>query len=215
MSALLQANLREDTTKKSVITNIRKQGGFPAIVYGKDKPNKAISIDALDFMKVIKDVGKNGVIQLKVDTEQDAVMLYDIQTDPLKGEVVHADFYRVDMSTEVDAEVAVHLTGEAQGVKDGGILQHPLHQVSIKSLPGDIPEQIDVDVSALEVGDSIYVKDLKGNNKYEIQDDDDTVIVSILPPITDAELESGEVQDSGDEQAQETGDQGEEDKSEE
>lgn len=194
----LEAKKREGT-KQSIITKIRRDGGFPAVVYGKDKPTQSVYVNAIDFTKTIKDVGRNGIIHLQIDeTAKEKVMLQDIQTDPLKGEVVHADFFIVDMKSDVDAEVAVHLIGESQGVKDGGILQQPLHHVSVKALPGDIPEKIEVDVTGLNVGDNIQISDLKDKGNFEFTDDEDTVVVSILPPTVEEKTESGEVQDGED-----------------
>ena len=93
--------------------------------------------------------------------EQYQAMLSEYQKDPVKHEMYHADFLIVDMSEEVQANVRVNLVGKASGVKDGGVLQQSLHEVTITAKPGDIPESIDIDVSDLEVNDTIYVSDIK------------------------------------------------------
>lgn len=197
----LSATEREDL-KRSATTKIRHSGAFPAVVYGKGKENTNVSLDAIAFTKAMREAGRNGILQLQIGTgNMEQVMLQDVQTDPLKGEVVHADFYIVDMKSEVDVEVTVHLIGESQGVKDGGILQQPLHQVSVRSLPGNIPEVIEYDISNMEVGDSLQIKDLKEGRQYEVTDDEDTVIASILPPQVEEVVESGEVQDGEDVEA--------------
>jgi large subunit ribosomal protein L25 len=201
MATLLEVKERKDL-KNSTTTKIRREGNFPAVVYGKNKPNRTIYIDSTNFSKAIRESGRNGILNLKVgDSGAENVMLQDIQTDPLKAEVVHADFYIVDMNSEVDVEVTVHLIGEAKGVKDGGILQQPLHQVSVKALPNEIPEVIEFDISELEIGDTVQVSDLTGGGRYSITDDENTVIASVLPPNTEEKVESGEVQDGGDVQA--------------
>lgn len=203
LSIVLEAKNR-DNLKHSFTKGIRDSGYFPAVVYGKDKPNKNIYVEAVNFQKIMREAGRNGVLALKLeDNQKENVMLQDVQTDPLKGEIVHADFYIVDMESEVEADVTITLKGEAQGVKDGGILQQPLHQIAVRALPNDIPETIEIDVSEMEIGDSLQIADLKEARHYEFLDDADTTIVSILPPNNEEKLESGEVQDGGDVQEEE------------
>lgn len=191
MVATLNAQMREDL-KHSNTREIRENGNFPAVVYGYKVDNQNISISYVDFLKTIREVGRNGVINLAVEgqSQKYPVMLHDLQTDPLKGEVLHADFIAVNMSEKVQVDVAVQLTGEAQGVKDGGVIQQTLHTVSVEALPSDIPEHIEVDVSHLGIGDSIQVEDLKSGSKYEINDEDSAVIVTVVPP--QAQEDTGE-----------------------
>lgn len=181
MEHVLEAQSREGFTK-SGNKKLRRQGKIPAVVYGKDIENRSLYVDHSDFIKVIREAGRNGVIRLKVNGSDFPVMMYDAQIDRIKDEIVHLDFYKIDMKKEVDADVTVHLQGEAQGVKDGGVLQHLLHEVTVRALPADIPEAIEADISALEIGDSLTVNDLKNHSKYEILNDPEEVIVSITPP---------------------------------
>ncbi|EKN62661.1 50S ribosomal protein L25/general stress protein Ctc [Schinkia azotoformans] len=193
----ISAKKREDF-RRSAITEIRQSGKFPAVVYGKDKPTAHIVVDLLEFRKTMRKSGRNGIIKLQVeDGRTESVMLHDVQMNPLNGEVVHADFLVVNMSKEVDIEVTVNLVGDAQGVKDGGTLQQPLYKVNVRCLPTNIPEKIDIDISAYNIGDVITVGDIKVDGKYEVLDDDSTVIASILQPKVEDEVGSGEVQDTG------------------
>ncbi|WP_458415255.1 50S ribosomal protein L25/general stress protein Ctc [Schinkia sp. CFF1] len=193
----ISAMKREDF-KKSAITRLRGNGKIPAVVYGKNKPTKHIYFDALEFKKTMRKAGRNAILQLKVENDStESVMLHDVQMNPLNGEVVHADFFIVNMSSEIDVEVVVNLVGDAQGVKDGGTLQQPLYKVTVRSLPRDIPEKIDIDISQYNIGDVITAGDIKVDGKYEIIDDKDTVIASILQPKVEDEVGSGEVQDTG------------------
>jgi large subunit ribosomal protein L25 len=197
LTTVLEARERQ-SVKHSTTAQIREKGRFPAVVYGKDKPNTNVDIDEIAFTKTLKKTGRNGIINLQVGPEvKEKVMLQAIQVDSLKGNVIHADFYIVDMKSKVNVDVAVHLSGEAQGVKDGGILQQPLYQVSVRSLPGDIPEAMEVNIESLLVGDTLLVSDLPHDSRFEILDDSETVIASILPPMTEAVVDSGEVQDGG------------------
>lgn len=190
--------MKREDFKKSAITRLRGNGKIPAVVYGKNKPTKHIYFDALEFKKTMRKAGRNAILQLKVENDStESVMLHDVQMNPLNGEVVHADFFIVNMSSEIDVEVVVNLVGDAQGVKDGGTLQQPLYKVTVRSLPGDIPEKIDIDISQYNIGDVITAGDIKVDGKYEIIDDKDTVIASILQPKVEDEVGSGEVQDTG------------------
>jgi large subunit ribosomal protein L25 len=122
LSTVLQATERRDL-KHSTTNKLRKEGSFPAVVYGRKVQSKPISVNSADFIKAIREAGRNGILTLTVNDEKYSVMLHDIQTDPLKSEVLHADFQVVDMSTEVEVDVNVVLTGDAPGVKEGGVMQ--------------------------------------------------------------------------------------------
>lgn len=181
MGTMLKANSRDDL-KGSSLRKLRNQGSVPAVVYGKDLASKAISIDEIEFLKTLKVTGKNGIISLAADGETYDVITHDIQKEKLKGNIIHIDFYKVDMASKMDANVAIHLVGEAVGVKDGGVIQQTLYEVSVRSLPGDIPESIEIDISDMMVGDSLQVRDLPKFDKYEINNEPEEGIMSILPP---------------------------------
>lgn len=182
MPAKIQAKQREDLTR-STTRKLRRKGLIPAVVYGKTKDPSTVSVDSVELLKTVRQEGKNAVFLLEVEggnTMQ--VMLHDYQADPIKGELIHADFYVVDMKATVDVEVTIHLDGEAAGTKNGGVLQQTLRELNVRARPNEIPEEIRIDVSKLEIGDSITVGDLKQEKGYEILDDDDRTIVTVLPP---------------------------------
>ena len=190
------------TTKRTEFTNsakrkVRESGKIPAIIYGKAKESQPVAVDSIELIKTLRDEGKNTVLHLDVDGSSHAVMLYDMQTDPLKNEIIHADFHIVDMQADVQVEVPVHLTGEAQGVKDGGVLQQSLHEVTITAKPGNIPQSIDLDISNLGVNDTLYIKDLSTSSDYQFAQDEEQVVASILPPQQEEEIDSGEEQEPG------------------
>ncbi|MGP4042519.1 50S ribosomal protein L25/general stress protein Ctc [Gracilibacillus sp. D59] len=181
MAVTLEAKKREDL-KTSNTKAIRLAGEVPGIIYGYQVEPKTVSVNSLDLLKTVRDEGKNAIISLQVDGETVDVMLHEYQIDPLKDELVHADFYAVNMKEEIDVQVPISLDGEAVGTKEGGVLQQPLYELSIRAKPKDIPEQISIDVSDLAVGDSILVSDLKESRNYEILEDETATIVSILVP---------------------------------
>ncbi|MFG6150772.1 50S ribosomal protein L25/general stress protein Ctc [Halobacillus sp. B23F22_1] len=182
MAITLKANQRKDL-KQSVTRELRHEGNVPGVVYGKDKEPVNVAVNSLELLKTVRDEGKNAIISLDIDEGSTVnVMLHEYQIDPLKDELIHADFYIVNMSEEMDVEVPVRLEGEAAGAKEGGVVQQPLYDLAIRAKPGDIPEEIVVDVSELNIGDAVMVGDLKESRKYEITEDENTTIVSVTPP---------------------------------
>lgn len=182
MGVQLKVQRREQLTR-SETNNIRKNGGIPAILYGKGTSNEPVSVSSNDFIKVVREVGQNGVFNLDLgDGTSHSVMVHDLQKDALKDEIVHVDFYQVDLKAEIDTEVAIHLVGEPAGARDGGVVQQTAREIIVRALPSDIPSQIDINIEHLNIGDSILVSDLADNSKYNILDDENEVIVSILAP---------------------------------
>jgi large subunit ribosomal protein L25 len=191
VATVLQANSR-DNSKKSTINKIRREGNVPAVVYGNGVESQAIYFNNSDFIKVIREAGRNGVITLKLEGNDYPVMLHDAQYDTLKGELIHADFYKVDMTSEVDADVNIHLIGEAAGQKEGGVVQQALHELSVRALPADIPDGIEINIEALNIGDSLSVSDIEKTGSYEILTDAEETIVSVTPPQKEEEPETEE-----------------------
>ncbi|WP_182201615.1 50S ribosomal protein L25/general stress protein Ctc [Paraliobacillus salinarum] len=190
MAVQLKAKKREDL-QKSNTKKIRQSGRIPAVVYGNNKQSNTISVDSIELLKTVRDEGRNAIISLDVEGKSVDVMLHDYQIEPIRDELVHADFYVVNMSQEMDVEVTVRLEGEAQGSKEGGVLQQPLYALAVRAKPADIPEEIMIDVSDLQIGDSIMVSDLKDGKNYEILEDENTTIVTVTAPDT-AEEETTE-----------------------
>lgn len=195
MSAVLEATERVKD-KHSTLTKIRQAGNIPAILNGPNQ-SQPIYVNNADFLKTIRITGRNGIIKLAIDNNQHSVMLHEIQTDPIKSEIIHADFQIVNMSSEVTVDVNLNLVGEAAGVKDGGVLQQSIHQISISALPSEIPQTIDVDVSQLEVGETVTLEDIDTKGKYTINQDTSQVVASVLAPRQEEEISTGEEQEPG------------------
>lgn len=184
MTLNLKAAKREDF-RSSTTKQLRLGGLVPAVVYGKDKASTHVSIVSIDLLKMVRDEGRNAIIQLDVEGDKPVdVMLHEYQIEPIRNELVHVDFYVVNMSEEMDVEVSLRLDGEAKGSKDGGVLQQPLYELQVRAKPNDIPEEILVDVSKLEVGESITLADLPVEKNYQFLDDPDTTIATVLQPDT-------------------------------
>ncbi|MGY0694526.1 50S ribosomal protein L25/general stress protein Ctc [Virgibacillus sp. FSP13] len=189
MAVKLKALNREDH-RKSTTKQVRESGQVPSVVYGKEKEARSIAVNNLDLLKTVRDEGRNTIISLDIENGNPVdVMLHDYQIDPIKDELIHADFYIVNMSEEMDVEVPLRLDGEAKGTKEGGVLQQPFYELQVRAKPGNIPEEISVDVSALEVGDSIAITDLPQGKDYQFIDDPETTIATVVPPDTLQDVE--------------------------
>lgn len=196
MSTVLQAKERKEF-RHSALKAIRETGNIPAIIYGSKVDSKPVVISSADLTKTIRQVGRNGVISLDVDGSKQDVILTDYQADSIKKEIIHVDFLAVDKSSKINVDVRLVLVGEAAGVKDGGVLQQPLHQISITSTPDNIPQQIEVDISNLQVGETVTMGDIPSAGAFSINHEDDEVVASILPPKQEEEINSGEQQEGG------------------
>lgn len=173
---------KRNTDKRSTLSELRNKGHFPANLYGYGTNSVALSVEEPEFIKAYREVGKNGVLKLKVDGKDYSVMVQDMQVHPLKNSITHVDFLAIDLNKETEAEVPVVLTGESVGVKEGGVLQRVLATVNVKALPSDFPEQLEASVENLNIGDSLSVKDLPTGDKYEILHEEDEVVASVTPP---------------------------------
>ncbi len=188
MNTNIQSEARVPS-KKSTLTQLRRNGFVPAVVYGYKTESTPISVKERDLLKTLSVTGRNGVIKLNVDGKDINVVLNDYQSDVLKGEIQHADFLAIDMTEELEVDVPVHLVGESVGLKEGGVLQQPNREVTIKVKPSDIPDTFDIDISTLQIGETITVAEIRAKSKYEILNEDDHALVLISSPRTAAEME--------------------------
>lgn len=196
MSTAIQAIERTEF-RNSALTKLRRDGNIPAVVYGNKLESKPVYINGADFMKTMREVGRNGVFPIDLNGSLVNVMLTEYQSDPIRNEILHADLLAVDMSKEISADVRITLIGEAEGVKDGGVMQQSLHEVTITATPANIPSAIEVDVTSLQVGETITVGDIKASKGFEINSDSEQTIVSVLPPKVEEEINTGEEQEGG------------------
>lgn len=190
MAITLKATKREDLSR-SAINQIRKEGFIPAVIYGKGAAAQNVTVNNLELLKTVRDEGRNAIISLDIDGgETVEVMVHEYQTNPVKRDITHVDFYLVDMSEEMDVTVAIRIEGEAVGVKDGGILQQPLFELQVRSKPRDIPDDIEVNVAELAIGDSVTVADLPVSDKFTILDESDATVAVVLAPQEEEEVDA-------------------------
>ena len=193
--ASLKSIIRQGKQTRSDLKQLRNSGKVPAVVYGYCTKNTSVKVDEVEFIKVIREVGRNGVIDLGVGSKTIKVMVSDYQFDPLKNQITHIDFLAINMSEERTVEVPVQLVGEAAGAKEGGVVEQPLFDLEVTATPDNIPESIEVDITELEVNDSISVSDLKTTGNFTIENDENDSVVTVVPPTeepTEEEIEAME-----------------------
>lgn len=179
----LKADKREVTGKK--VGAIRLKGFVPANIFGKKVKSLAVTLNTKDFLKVYKDAGETGLIEVGVGSEKKPVLIHNVQVHPVTDEVLHVDLLQVDLKEKVTAQVPVELIGESSVEKQGlGTLVQYVNEVEVKSLPADIPEKFEINAEDFkEVGQSVQIKNLKYNtSKVEISSDPEQILVKVEPP---------------------------------
>ena len=174
----LNAEVR-DGHGKAIVGRIRRGGLVPCIMYGVDDTTVSLAVDSLQIEKMLST--SYSVIDLKYDGQLQGVVVRDIQYHPVKGNIIHVDFLRVKAGQEIKISVPVRFIGESEGVNLGGVFQELMSEIAIVTLPKNLPEFIEVDISALEVNDAIHVKDLVVEN-FSIEDDPTDTVCSVVPP---------------------------------
>lgn len=185
MSTVLSVKRRE-AGHRSTLTQLRKGGAIPAVIYGYKIDSTPISISAKEFKKYVQKNGRNGLLPIELDGERINVVVSEVQQCSLKDEVNHIDFLTINMSEELEVDVTVSIVGESVGVSKGGILMQPNLEMKIKVKPTEIPETIEVNITKLAIGESIIVADIRESVNFEIISEDDHTLVTIMAPIVSA-----------------------------
>jgi large subunit ribosomal protein L25 len=176
---------------------LRRQGKVPAVVYGLQTDTLSVSVPARELAHILAgEAGANTLITLKLDGQDVLTLARQIQRDPTRGNLVHVDFVRIRRDVAVQAEIPVHVTGEPEGVRDGGILEQVLFTLSIDAKPEDIPPAVEVDVSALQINDQIRVSELPVPAGVALQHEDDELVVQVIPPRVEEEPEVEEAEEA-------------------
>jgi len=169
---------------KSAARKIRREGKVPAIVYGLGTEPQPVAVPSREFEHILHGPGGvNTLIGLDLAGHQELVLARQLVRHPVRRTLVHVDFIRVSRDVAVTAEVPIHLTGEAQGVKEGGMLEQDTFTLSIEAKPGDLPNSIEADVSALTIGDQLTVADLKLPPGVATTQDAGDLIAHVSTPI--------------------------------
>ena len=189
MEATLDA-VKRSTRGKNEARRLRVAGRIPAVVYGAQKQGEtgrtvAVAVDPKPLLRILHSgSGVNTLITLKVDGEGDSrVLVKEFLLDPVTEKLLHADFYRVNMDRKITVTVQIVTKGEPRGVKlEGGILDFVHREIEIETLPGEIPDHIEVDVSNLGLNDAVYVRDVVGDAKWTPVQGVDLMLLHIITP---------------------------------
>ncbi len=168
---------------------LRRQGLVPGVIYGGGTEPISFAVDARELRHALHGVG--AVLEVQIDGKSTPAVLKNTQRHPLRGETTHVDLLRVDLSKPIQAVVAIELLGgeEAPGIKEGGILDQPTREVNVEALPTDIPESIQIDVSHLDIGDSVTLAVATVPSGVTLLDDDGAVVASMLAPRLQSEVD--------------------------
>ena len=195
---------QRNTFGKGSARALRREGLIPAVLYGPKRDSVPLTISPLELDKIYKDSGTERVIlSLKIDnggTQNVTVVVKEVQAAPVTGQYLHIDFYEISLNEEIVVNVPVEVTGRSKGVERGGFLQVVRHQLEISCIPTDMPEKIEVDVTNLDIGDSIHIGDLDLGDKVEVLADTVHTVVTVVPPTVEEE----EVPEEELEEAEET-----------
>ena len=182
----LTAQSRKKTGKGAART-LRRQALIPAVFYGPEIDPVHLSLNYGDLEKLIRTgAGENVIIDLAIETGESTLshraMLKEIQLDPVKQTIMHVDLYEISLDKKIEVEVPIILTGTAKGVSDGGILQQVSRTVEISCLPDNIPDAFELEVTTLDIGDSLHVSDLKIPEGIEVLEEEELTIATVVPP---------------------------------
>lgn len=207
----LKANIRK-TTGNGPARSLRREGHLPAVFYGPGAEPVLLSIDTADFDQIIKSGNPYQVlIDLTIDNGKSTTkpaMIKELQTHPISREFLHVDFYEIDMKRKINVNVPVVTTGKAAGVELGGILQIIRRELEVSCLPGAIPESIEIDITELNIGDSVHVQEVPLEGDVEIPADVNFTVLTVVSPkveeepVEEEELEEG-VEGEGEEETPE------------
>ena len=171
-----------DLRGKNAARRLRAEGKIPVVVYGGEGESQAVTANLADLAAILRSgSGQNTVFSLDIPGVGEAdVIFQDRQIDPIKGRMIHADLRRLVAGEKIELTVPLHFVGEPIGVKEeGGLLVEPIREITVLCEPGNVPQWIDVDVSGLQMNESLHVSDLVVPEGVEVHEDADTVIASV------------------------------------
>ncbi|MCF7791253.1 MAG: 50S ribosomal protein L25 [Victivallales bacterium] len=178
---------------------LRKAGKIPAVIYGQNKQPRQCTVDSIDWYNIAnQDIQ---ILKVFIDKSKRPVnvLIKDIQHDYLSNQTLHVDFKEINMNEEITASVTINVTGTPVGEKSGGVLNQELYELEVSSLPNDLPESIEVDVSELDLDDALYVKDIKLPENVSTDEDPERTVANVSEPRLSVEPEEAEEAEVGEE----------------
>ena len=180
-----------DVSNSRATRRLRRTGQVPGVLYGGGADAVPFAVDERDLRHAL--AAQGAVVELQLDGEATPAVLKDSQRHPVRGQTLHVDFLRVRLDVAIHAVVALELRGgdDAPGTKEGGVLEHVTREVNIEALPNDIPERLELDVSAMQINDTVFLSQVVAPSGVTILDDvEETVVANLSPPRLQAELDA-------------------------
>ena len=196
----IEVNKRELSSKKSFVKNLRNQDEIPGIYYSHDsKDSIPFSVSKKTMNEALKSDAQ--VYQISVGSKDRDVIIKSVQYHPISEEMMHIDLYGVKMDQAVTVKVPIAITGQAEGIKSGGVLNQVLTELEVSCLPGNIPQNITIDITALDIGDAIRLPQVLVSDDVTLEGDEDLLIVSIIQPTKTEEVVQEDEEMAGDVEA--------------
>jgi large subunit ribosomal protein L25 len=200
----LQAREREERGKNAA-RRLRASGMVPAVLYGDgDGQSKPLSVPGKIVDYTLHHLGDNALYDIDLGAGSSTARIVDVQRDPVTGRLVHVDFAPVNMQERIEVTVPLHVVGESPGAEEGGVLQQVAYEVQVESLPGDIPQELTIDVSTLEMNENLTLADITLPDGIILISDPEEVAVTVTAPteITEEDLEAAGVVEEEPEEAE-------------
>ena len=180
----IQVNTREPGSKQKA-RRLRRQGNIPGVLYGPKLSPVPLELNRKDFLTRVAGLEGSHLVRMKSESSSLAdkvALVKEMQFHPVTGDILHADFYEVDLTAKIQVNVPLHFVGKAAGVVRGGILQPVVREIEVECLPLDIPEFFNVEVSGLDIGDSVHVEDLPMPEGVTAIYESNFTLVTVVPP---------------------------------
>jgi large subunit ribosomal protein L25 len=180
-----------DVSNSRATRRLRREGQVPGVLYGGDADALAFAVDERELRHAL--AARGAVVELHLGGDATPAVLQDAQRHPVRGHTMHVDFLRVRLDVAIHAVVTLELLGgeDAPGTKEGGVLEHVTREINIEALPNDIPERLELDVSQMNVNDTLFLASVTAPAGVTILDDpDETVVATLTPPKLQAELDA-------------------------
>ena len=183
---------KRDLEGSSNARRLRNAGTLPAVIYGDEKEPTSVLLDMHEFEQVLHHSSSESII-VDVDVEGEgstSVLIKEVQHHPVTSDLLHVDMFRVTAGQVLAVDIQLELVGEAAGVKAGGTLDHVMHSITVECLPKDLVEKIEIDVSEMEIGDTLQVSDLQLGSQFKALVDDDAIVAAVAAPRAEEEEEA-------------------------
>ncbi len=190
MGKLVLSAHKRELRGSGAARRLRKTGRIPAVIYGRTGVSESIDIDAKEFSGSVKNITESTIVTVDVDGQKHEAFVKDTQRTIRDGNILHVDFYAVEPDVLMRAKVYIVVQGNPVGVRDGGTLELPLHEIEVECLPKDLPERIVVDIAELKTNQSIHVRDIPLGEGVRLISSDDQVVALVKFAKADSEEEA-------------------------